>query len=298
MQLGHEGQPQYTHWQQCIGGPGATPGRHLRSQRPTTSSWSARSHKEPVFASTRRRGPRVPSFLPKFDMPRGTEVMGRSGAQPLPPSHAKQLNSARARLGSSGRVLGTPRGSTPRAALPFRAPPGQVGRIKSNATLEPLSPRSADTRDSAVKQLKLAFKRGQFSGAIREKQQLVSLVYTTARDAAEQVRKKRQQVEQRNRDAEALMTSLRNAFHTIDVDKNGTVEPAEVLGLVKSSGQQVNEANFWDNFNQVDSDHNGLIDEEEFMTILTADVRAKHPCSHPIPFAYARPRLRHQLTAC
>jgi hypothetical protein len=290
MQLGHEGRPEYTHWQQSIGHPGATPGREgLRSRRPTTSSWSARTVKEPrpFTDSGRRRAPRVPTFLPKFEVPRGTAVLGRSGAEPLPPSHAKQLHSARARLGSSGRMLGTPRGSTPRAALPFRGPPGQVGRIKSNAKLRPVGLRPgvpvAPSREPAVLRLKAAFKRGEFTGA-GAKAAMATNAFAIAKLAAEEVEKKRRVVEKQQRELEALLTSLREAFHTIDKDGSGTVEPAEVLALVKAGGNKVNEAKFWDNFNQVDKDHNGLIDEQEFLTILMDDVRTpphKQACSPP-----------------
>jgi hypothetical protein len=76
------------------------------------------------------------------------------------------------------------------------------------------------------------------------------------------------------------MVYLRNAFREIDKDRSGAVEPAEVLALVKKSGQTVNAAKFWDNFNKVDQNHNGLIDEEEFLAVLTNDVRARRkPCS-------------------
>jgi hypothetical protein len=274
MQLQHEGRPEYVHWAQSIGAPGAAPGRDfLRSRQPTASSWSARKPKEPATESARRKGPRVPSFLPRFELPRGAEVLGRSGAQPLPPMHARQLHSARARLGSSGRSMRPARGGTPREALPFRGPPGQVGRIKSNARLRPAGPGGPPVKLSGAFQLKAAFKRGVFSGATRERQKKASMMVELANLAAEEAGKKRTRLKIQQQEVDELLKSLRSAFRTIDKDNNGTVEPAEVLSLVKSGGQKVNEKAFWENFNKVDKDHNGLIDEEEFLAILTDDVR-------------------------
>eukprot|EP01043_Picozoa_sp_COSAG02_P017215 COSAG02_NODE_776_length_17302_cov_17.765855_5_plen_290_part_00 len=275
MQLQHEGRPEYVHWQQSIGAPGAAPGRDfLRSRQPTTSSLSARKVKEPVTESTRRKGPRVPTYLPRFELPSGAEVLGRSGAQPLPPMHERQLHSARARLYSGGRPMLTMRGGTPREALPFRGPPGQVGRIKSNARVGPVGPRAPPVKLSGAFQLKAAFKRGAFSGVSRNKHQQAHKVLELAKLAKEAAQKKRRMLEMQQQEVETLMASLRHAFKTIDKDGSGTVEPAEVLALVKAGGQAVNEIKFWDNFNKVDKDHNGLIDEEEFLKILTEDVRA------------------------
>lgn len=244
----------------------------------TVTSWSARKPKPDIDAdSTRRRSPRVPPRVPRFELPRGTTVLGRSGAQPLPPAHASQLYSARARLGSSGRNLGTPRGSYPRAPLP----PGQVGRIKSNARLRPIAPKGAPApKLSALMQLKEAFQRGEFAGATADNQAKASHACELARVAAEQVDQKRRVLAKRQREVDAVMVYLRNAFREIDKDRSGAVEPAEVLALVKKSGQTVNDAKFWDNFNKVDQNHNGLIDEEEFLAVLTNDVRARRkPCS-------------------
>ena len=277
MQLGHEGRPEYTHWQQSIGAPGAAPGREQRLQlRPpgwTTSSWSARTPREPMPNSARRRNPRVPSYLPKFAVPRGTTVIGRSGAQPLPPVRSRQLQSARARLGSSGRALGTPRHSTPRAAMAFEGPPGHVGKIKGNAQLARARPKGARAVQKMGLKLKAAFQRGEFSSAAQDQQRAMD-AYTVAKVAAEQVEKQRRELERKRKEVEAVLQRLRDAFRTIDKDHNGTVEPAEVLALVKQGGHKVDEESFWNNFNKVDKDHNGLIDENEFLALLTEDVRA------------------------
>ena len=269
---------EYTHWQQSIGHAGSTPGRGNGYQssyrRNTQSSWSARSVADPIrpFSdSSQRRTPRVPTFLPRFS--NDAKVLGRSGAQPLPPSAARQLGSARARLGSTGRMLGTPRGSTPRSALPFGGPPGRVGRIKTNAKLTRGSqvPAMPPAAKPAVMRMEAAFKFGEFGGEAG-KLTLATNALEMAKMAKEQLEKKQCKLERQQKELDALLESLRDAFRAIDKDHNGTVEPGEVLAMVKLAGNKVNEAQFWDNFNQVDKDHNGLIDEQEFLAILTQDL--------------------------
>ena len=278
MHYQHEQRPDFVHWEAALGSAGAAPGRAgFSSIRRPTRSWTAReAEPTPAFsAASQRRAPRVPSYLPRFAVAGGAKVLGRSGAEPISESSQRRLHTARANLGSSGRMRGgLPR---PREAMPFPGPPGMVGKLRSNSALQGLPKRVALSPRARMLQ---AFQNGDFSKAVEETK--VKAAFNVAKLAQEQMLRRRREVEAKRKELEALQQALRAAFRSIDEDGSGHVEPTEVLKLVKAGKHTVDEKGFWDNFAKADTDRNGLIDEAEFLQLLTKDVRAQsspRPCA-------------------
>ena len=117
-----------------------------------------------------------------------------------------------------------------------------------------------------------AFQNGDFSKAVEDTK--VKAAFNVAKLAQEHMLRRRREVEAKRKELEALQQALRAAFRSIDEDGSGHVEPTEVLRLVKAGKHTVDEKGFWDNFAKADTDRNGLIDEAEFLQLLTKDVRA------------------------
>ena len=270
MHYQHEQRPDFVHWEAALGSAGAAPGRAgFSSIRRPTRSWTAReAGPTPAFsAASQRRAPRVPSYLPRFAVAGGAKVLGRSGADSISENSQRRLHTARANLGSSGRMRGgLPR---PREAMPFPGPPGMVGKLRSNSALQGLPKRVALSPRARMLQ---AFQNGDFSKAVEDTK--VKAAFNVAKLAQEHMLRRRREVEAKRKELEALQQALRAAFRSIDEDGSGHVEPTEVLRLVKAGKHTVDEKGFWDNFAKADTDRNGLIDEAEFLQLLTKDVRA------------------------
>jgi hypothetical protein len=72
----------------------------------------------------------------------------------------------------------------------------------------------------------------------------------------------------RDRQRMVELETYRRAFELIDTDKSGTVEPSEVIGLIKRLGMHTNEGMFWDIFHQMDYDNSAQLDFEEFKGVV------------------------------
>jgi hypothetical protein len=63
--------------------------------------------------------------------------------------------------------------------------------------------------------------------------------------------------------------TFKEAFRIIDMDNSGSIEPAEVIKVLKTFGQrQVDEAQFWGLFRSIDLDGSRGLDIDEFVTVM------------------------------
>ena len=67
------------------------------------------------------------------------------------------------------------------------------------------------------------------------------------------------------------------AFQIIDLDGSGSVEPSEVLKVLKLMGKQVDDAKFWQVFRDLDLDNSCALEYKEFQTVMDVLARRKGP---------------------
>ena len=261
MQLRYEGRPEYVHWAQSIGAPGAAPGRDfLRSRQPTTSSWSARTPKEPMTDGTAEgpAGAVVPAEV--------RAAKGRGGARDArgaaTAADARAATPVGARPGSSGRSMPQPRGGTLRGQAVFAAARARLDQEQCEAevggqTGPPVKHSNSSRRHSS----------GAYFRASRDKQKQANKMLELGDRSRRGGGSGGAGIQQQ--EVEELARALRSK---IDKDNNGMFEPGESLRSSRQAPKN-NETAFG-TFNKVDKDHNGLIDEKEFLANLTEDVRA------------------------
>ena len=70
------------------------------------------------------------------------------------------------------------------------------------------------------------------------------------------------------------ITELREAFSLFDKDKSGTISARELGTVMRSLGQNPTEVELQDMINEVDANHNGVIDLPEFLTMMTRQMNS------------------------
>jgi hypothetical protein len=73
------------------------------------------------------------------------------------------------------------------------------------------------------------------------------------------------------------LRNYRAAFSLIDVDNSGSVEPFEVLKVIKKVGRKVNEERFWQVFRELDFDNSNSLEFPEFEMMMDTLAQRKGP---------------------
>lgn len=170
-------------------------------------------------------------------------------------------------------------------ARPARSPPAKNASPRPVVPLElpPLSPRSPrsqlnakdDARAGMYSNRHTSVEPDTFlkprlkSGAIPRQRRARS---TSKAFDVEQLRDLRVQ---RQRAVE--IDTYTTAFHIIDLDGSGAVEPSEVLKVLKLMGKQVDDAKFWQVFRDLDLDNSCALEYNEFQSVMDALARKKGP---------------------
>merc|ERR1711865_4255 len=106
--------------------------------------------------------------------------------------------------------------------------------------------------------------------------------------------KAKQRTESKNRDASNMLNNLhdqqqngvqkltteqiaefREAFHIFDVDGNGTVTTEELGEVMESLGHHMSEAELQLMIDDVDKDHTGTMNFEEFLELMAARLNSQ-----------------------
>ena len=70
------------------------------------------------------------------------------------------------------------------------------------------------------------------------------------------------------------IAELREAFSLFDKDRNGTITAWNLGTVMKSLGQNPTEVELQDMINEVDANHNGVIEFPEFLTMMTRQMNS------------------------
>ena len=70
------------------------------------------------------------------------------------------------------------------------------------------------------------------------------------------------------------LAELMEAFSLFDKDRNGTITSKELGTVMRSLGQNPTEVELQDMINEVDANHNGVIDFPEFLSMMTRQMNS------------------------
>jgi len=75
--------------------------------------------------------------------------------------------------------------------------------------------------------------------------------------------------------SEEQIQSFKDVFNLFDKDQSGSISTAELGEVMRSLGQNPTEAELQDMVNEVDTDHSGSIEFQEFMAMMATTVPTK-----------------------
>lgn len=73
--------------------------------------------------------------------------------------------------------------------------------------------------------------------------------------------------------SEEKLVELRCAFDLFDNDNDGKIDPAELGKAIEKMGQKLSEEDLKEMIKEVDSDYNGTIEFNEFVTLMESKMR-------------------------
>ena len=77
--------------------------------------------------------------------------------------------------------------------------------------------------------------------------------------------------------SEEQIAEYKEAFSLFDKDGDGTIDASELGTVMRSLGQNPTESELTDMINEIDIDHSGTIDFEEFKTMMIAKDENRSP---------------------